>query len=134
MTFLRRVWRFRRAERPYIFLGVLCLLAGISGMVEGLEESTIGSQLGLWAQRVWLALYALGGLFTLAGTMWPRHSRPEWESLGLCTILGGMGINAVIVLWLRGPVVGGTTLLSILFATWMVQGRLVELRSGERRR
>jgi hypothetical protein len=118
---LRLIWAYRRSARPYIFLGVLCLLAGVGGLLdqEALGQSTIARELGAWAQKVWLGCYALGGLLLLAGTMWPRRAREDIETAGLCMVLGGMAINGMVVLTLRGPVVGGTTLLSILFASWM---------------
>jgi hypothetical protein len=126
----RLIWAYRRSARPYIFLGVLCILAGVGGLLdpEALGQSTLARELGPPAQKVWLGCYALGGVLLLAGTMWPRRAREEWETAGLCLVLGGMAINAMIVLALRGPLTGGTTLLSILFASWMIQGRLQELR------
>jgi hypothetical protein len=130
MRRLRLIWAYRRSARPYIFLGVLCLLAGVGGLLdpEGIGTSTIARELGAWAQKVWLGCYALGGLLLLMGTMWPRRAREDIETSGLCMVLGGMAINGMVVLTLRGPIVGGTTLLSILFASWMIQGRLQELR------
>lgn len=126
---MRRLWIYRQRQRPYIFLGALCALAGLGGLVspEEVGRTVIAGTLGHYSRLLWLLCYLIGGLAVLAGTMWPGRPRPELETFGLWAILGGMGVNGVIILGVRGPIAGATTLLSLAFASWMIQGRLHEL-------
>lgn len=123
--------------------GFLCLIAGVLGLANphDLGESVLAQQLSNVAQHAWLACYAAGGALILAGLHWPRRlspntPRPELEGLGLWLLLGGMAINLLVLLTLRGPIPDGataTTVTAIVLFMRLCYLRLLDLERARGR-
>lgn len=123
---------YRDRAQPFVLLGLLCLAAGIRGLLEPrqLADSTIASSLEHTARYAWVSCYIAGGALTAAGIRWPKLPRPEVEALGLCLLEAGLAINVLVVLTIRGPVAAGFSLLWYGLAGWTLYRRLRNLHDA----
>lgn len=124
--------------RAIRFAAILFLLAGAQGLAapDDLGGSAVASALEGSAQRVWLGLYALGGLLVVIGISAPRlpgragRRRPELEVVGLWQLIGGGAINLLVIFAIRGPLPDGASLTTVgllFLALRMLHGRVGDL-------
>lgn len=124
----RNAREYRRRARPLLLLAVLCLGAGLTGLVDpsSLTRSATGQSLSGPLDEAWLIAYIVAGAGIVLGI---ALLRPAVEVVGLWFAAAAIAINAVAVLDVRGFHASLVVIPSYLVSLFVVAGRIGDLHA-----
>lgn len=122
---------YRRRARPFIFVGYILAVAGLSAIFSPPPDSqtTVAQLVSPTADLTWQVAYALGGILIAFGALLPR---PDIEGWGLWLAIFALLVNLLALLAVRGVAGAGLAPAAYVLTLWIVYSRIVDLHTAAR--